>query len=783
MKFKYSYSLVIIFIFLSFASGAQSFGIGSWRDQLPYLECISVTEAGNRIYAATPYSIFYYDKDDNTVNRINKINGLSDIGISTINYSSEKGTLVIAYTNANIDLIKNNKIINISDIKRASILGNKTINTIYFRGNLAYLGCGFGIVVLDIDKEEISDTYYIGDNGGQVNVLSFTIGVNDTIYAGSDRGLYVADSKNSNLSNFLSWKKDTRMDVNGYYRAATTFDGEVIVSRHKINNDDWDSLYRYKNNSWRTWVLDNANPVMSLKATNGKLVVVNNYFESLYDTSFHRYLIVFTYKPEFPLCKDAILDKDNINWIADLKSGLIKYPLSTLEVERIGISGPLIASVFDMKTAGNNLYVVPGGRDNSYTPLFKPLGSNIFHFDDETWVNISIQDNPLYRGVHDLVTVAPDPSDPARVYAGSWGKGLMEYYNGVPVARYNENNTNHALSHHTNSDTSDVRIGGTCFDANGNLWVVSSHNNNCLAMKQGSTWRGFNVPIVNESDLSQIVIDNANQKWVIMRITPSNSYSLLVFSENGTPDNPADDVYKKLNSFAGTGNIPGSTVYSMAVDKNGQVWVGTEKGVGVFYNPENILTNQPSDAQQILVQQGAYVQYLMENEMVTAIAIDGANRKWIGTDRGGVFLFSEDGTTQIYHFTEENSPLFSDRISAIAINPVTGEVYFGTDKGIISFKSTATEGSDTNHDVYAFPNPVKEGFDGFIGIRGLVNNAQVRITDVTGNLVYSTKAEGGQAIWDGKNFDGRKAKTGVYLVFASNDNGSEKIVTKILIIN
>jgi len=189
-------SFISLFFLLATITGfAQTTGIGQWRDHLPYSQCIAVKEVGNRIYCATPYSIFYYDKEDNSIQRINKINGLSDIGISTINYNTTYKTLVIAYTNANIDLIKNNKIINISDIKRASILGNKTINDIYFLDQYAYLSCGFGIVVLDIDKEEIHDTYYIGNNGGQVNVLGLTKDDQDTLFAATEHGVYLAYAK------------------------------------------------------------------------------------------------------------------------------------------------------------------------------------------------------------------------------------------------------------------------------------------------------------------------------------------------------------------------------------------------------------------------------------------------------------------------------------------------------------------------------------------------------------------------------------------------------------
>jgi streptogramin lyase len=380
-----------------------------------------------------------------------------------------------------------------------------------------------------------------------------------------------------------------------------------------------------------------------------------------------------------------------------------------------------------------------------------------------------------------VVTV--DPSDAKRIYVGSWGNGLSELYNDKVVERYGAGNS--TLAHiFADTDTSDIRVGGVAYDSDGNLWVISSGTNHCISRyckSCSSLWTGYNVPIIQNSDLGQMIIDHSNQKWVIMRVTTSVSNSLLVFKEDAT--NPANSKSIMMNQQPGSGNVPGQAVYAIAVDKNGQVWVGTEAGVGVFFNPENIFTGQNFDAQQILVQQGAYVQYLMENEKVTAIAVDGANRKWIGSEGGGLYLFSEDGTKQILHFTTDNSPLLSNNIVALSIEPETGEVFIGTDQGLVSYKGTATEGGDTFSTVYAFPNPVKEDYNGLIGIKGLVANAQVRITDVEGNLIFSTQANGGMAVWDGKNFNGRKADSGVYLVYAGNSTGSQKIVTKILIIH
>ncbi len=768
------YILGCFLIFSGFAGAfAQQVPIGDWRDELPYTLVNAVTDAGTRIYASTPYAVFYYDKEDNSVVRITKISGLSDIGISSINYNKEYKTLVIAYSNANIDLIKNNTIINISDIKRKQILGNKTINDIYFIGKDAYLSCGFGIVVLDISKEEIRDTYYIGKDGSQVNVMAMTKDQHDTLFAATEKGIYKAWVNDPNLANFSSWYKDPGIDSSATYNTITFFAGRVFVNK-KIASASTDTIYTHSNGVWERWQREEYNPVMHLESNGTYLVVAYNYFVKVFNTS----LGLFTAVPGSSFPQMGIADQDGLFWVGDTYSGLISYNPATYSVNNVNLSGPLTAMAFSMASSGNELYIAPGGRDGSFIPIY--IRPQVYHFTNTDWKNLAGYNNPLINNTHDIVTLAIDPKDIKHVFAGTYGTGLLEIYNDSVIRRFTYGNS--TLRNHSASDTADIRVGGVAYDPQGNLWVVTSHNNNCLSMRKGDTWTGFNIPIVNENDLGQILIDKNGQKWIQMRYGNMNPNSIMVFNDNGTPENPADDQSKLLNSTAGSGLIPGTTVYTMAEDNKGEIWIGTEKGIAVFYAPELVFSGQNFDAQRILVTVGSYTQYLMENETVTSIAVDGANQKWIGTDRGGVFLFSEDGTKQIYHFTAENSPLLSDRITCIALNK-DGEVFFATDKGVISFRASATPGGDTNENVYAFPNPVKEDFEGYIAVKGLVTNAQVRITDINGTVVYSTRAEGGQAVWDGKNFDGKKAQSGVYLVFAADDTGSEKVVTKILIIN
>ena len=327
-----------------------------------------------------------------------------------------------------------------------------------------------------------------------------------------------------------------------------------------------------------------------------------------------------------------------------------------------------------------------------------------------------------------------------------------------------------------------INISGLDFDSKHNLWVANSGAPNILSvMKNDGDWKSLNLGgLLSGGDISELLIDNSDQKWIIRR-----KDGVIVFNDNGTIDDISDDLVKVLNSSAGQGNIPGSNVYAFATDQDGEVWVGTDKGIGVFYSPENIFISGTNyDAQHILVPHNdgsGLADYLLETELVTAIAVDGDNRKWIGTERAGIFLFSEDGLEQIHQFTSDNSPLLSNNIISISITD-DGEVFIGTSNGIISYKGTATPPNPPGTKVYAYPNPVRENYTGLIAIKGLENKSFIKITDTYGNLVYQTKSEGGQAVWDGNNFDGEHVATGIYMVFAVTTDKTEKVVTKILVV-
>ena len=185
----------------------------------------------------------------------------------------------------------------------------------------------------------------------------------------------------------------------------------------------------------------------------------------------------------------------------------------------------------------------------------------------------------------------------------------------------------------------------------------------------------------------------------------------------------------------------------------------------------------------ITITNGEFAEYLMAYENITAIAVDGANRKWVGTAAGGLYLISPNGLEQLQHFTAANSPLFSDKVLAIGIQPSSGEVFVGTDKGLQVYRSTATNADAIPAEqVKVFPNPVRPDYEGPIAIKGFTRNGLVHITDASGHVVYSAMADGGQVVWNGRTHDGQRVASGVYYVFASDAEGGNRSVGKILIV-
>lgn len=759
-------SLIIIFLACTIAANTQQ--IGDWRAHTPGLEVIDVDVMHDEIYTATPSDIFYYDLKDNSINHLSKVNGLSDIGISLIRYCESADVMFVGYSNTNIDIIDSQgDVRNIPDIYNKYILGNKTINNVYFNDKFAYVCCGFGIVVIDLKRYEVNDTYFFRNGDNYLGVNDLTI-CDSVFYAATETGIYYAETSNNFLADFSQWKQYRHdlphMDEN--FSHIELFNGEVLAVYS--DNENWlDEMYAISDTTtWRVYIqwpglvndmrVCNNDTRLVLTENNSRIKVYNTYKTLVFSYTDDESNQIQPYT--------ALLDhRRNCYWVGTKSKSLVRIkPLSETEsrLESIPFNGPYSSHAFSINALGNDIWVAAGGYDPTWKKSWYKDGFS--HYDGDRWEYFNEKTMPdAFADVTDIVEVKPDPRNKNILYAASYGSGLMVFENGNFKARYDHHNS--PLGHHA-SDTSHTFMTGFDFDKNHNMWIVTRGTDSLCEWKHDGTWQSYKFV---SDDISNLMVDDNDIKWVLKR-----DGDILVFKEGN---------FKVVNDGDNTGRLPGEA-NCFVTDNTGTVWVGTTDGVALFYNSDRIFNYNTYICSRILIPRNdgsGQADYLLSGLSVLAIAADGANNMWFGTNNG-VIQTSNDGQTTFHHFTMENSPLFSNKVTDIAIDD-DGVVYFTTDKGVISYRGSATKGNDTNVNVIVFPNPVRPDFNGTIGIKGVVTNALIKITTTSGAFVTHLRAEGGQAIWDRTDIHGNTVSPGIYLIFITDDAGNETYATKILI--
>ena len=765
---------LILFIFSTLIVNAQ------WTDYLSYSSATKVVEAENKIYCVTTGGLFSFNKSDNSIEKLTSINGLSDVGVRTIAYGEESGILLIAYENSNVDLInvEEQTVSNISDIKRKQIAGDKRIYNALFVGQTAYLSCGFGIVALNLDKNEVMDTYYIGENGSSI-VVNEMVFNGQHLYAATEEGIYHADINEPNLQDFSNWDHvDNIPNSEGPFNLIEIFNGNIIVN-YDGPGDDGDRIYMFDGNNWTDY-LTIVKFAYDMQVTGDLLVIARKKQVDLFNENGDRIEKIDKFEFSDYLLTDlhiesATIDSEGNLWAADSEHGLIQRFGETAQL--ILPQGPIDNTIFSIFTANENLWIASGGRNAAWNNLNND--AQFQRFSDGGWTVFNKNSQPEMDQVDDIVCITVDPNNPNHFFAGSWGNGVLEYMDDQLVMRHDQSNS--SLQSSIPDNPNYVRIGGMDFDSEGNLWITNSGVGEPLSVFRTNGEWGKAIDfegVANSQFIGQIVITENDDKWIVLRkndlyIVKGDGSEARLLRSTARFSNGVDEVFTPLND-----------IRSIAIDREGEIWLGTTKGVAVYQNPSDIWDQNPFYSAQpgLDLNDGIY-HPLLETETVTAIAVDGANQKWFGTENSGIFLISEDGEKELEHFTESNSPLLSNTITSLAINQKTGEVFIGTDKGLISYMGLATEGNSSYADVYAYPNPVRENYEGDIIITGLKEDTNLKITDISGNLVYETDSQGGQASWNGKNLYGNRVSTGVYLVMGNDRLGEETFVTKILFIH
>jgi hypothetical protein len=779
---------VLMFLLITQQCALYSqFSIGTWRDHLPYGKCIDIAEAEDFIYVATEHSVFRYERSASEIEKWSKANKLSDVGTTSIEYDAGTKSLIIGYQSGNIDIIQNDKKYGIPDVMLSTIVGDKKIYNITLRGPFAYISCGLGVVVLDIAQKLVKESYFLGETGAPARVTDVGF-FDEKIYVASGNRVLYADASNQFLSNYLNWNVLYNLPTHNEFKELEFYKGSMVLSSAGISAD---TVWSYNMAGSDTWSkVEDQYPfrVRSIWSNGDWFTLSTDYGVALTNSGLTALYWESFVKGRFLSPQICVFDQYGGYWIGDSGNGLAHCPDFTESSDKwIKPSGPTIAGALKVNAYNNNIWVASGGVGSDLqTNLWNTFG--ISGFVDNEWINISADTtdypttnfNSVAPFFCDPMEVAITPSNNRIIYAASWEEGLlkMNIDNGTIETLKGDEGTEFYTEEWASPDF--IACGAVTVDNDGVVWsAYSKIKHGVVAYLPGGRYIYFDTQSYLGLDSKIFGLFVASNGYVYA-LVPGKG--LLVLNTNGTIEDLSDDNMVLLNTSEGSGSLPSEFVFAIIEDLDGEIWIGTDAGLAIIYNPEEIFTGQGIDAEQILIEQDGNTQILLETEYITSIEIDGSNKKWIATRNSGVYQLSADGIVLINHFTAENSPLFSNTIYDLAINQYNGEVFMATQEGLLGFFSTATNFDPEMSEVRVFPNPVRPGFDGYITIDGLAFDSSVKITDLSGNLVYETKSEGGRAVWTGLDSDGNKPATGVYTIFITDKEGGKDEVKKLTFI-
>lgn len=766
-------SLLITSFCLS-AIAQNNLAIGDWRAHLPYRCFKYLTQSESTLYCATSESLMMLDKEEMSIERMSRVDGLSNSSMGVIKYNASNDILIVSYQNSVFDLVKPDGIITFEDIKTGGVFTDRAIYDIYLHeAHFVFFACGFGIVKFDLINEEF---IYTTDFGISVNSVIIFEGI---IYAATEEGIYtVPNDDNLNLQDFNNW---TLLDIDAGFPPVYS-SKYITVYNNQLHFDLNDDLYRMTSDGLELlYETETDLSAMYLTAEGSGLIFGlsdksgcgNCLSKTLYFNADGNYNELGGDCANRPLY--AIEDSQNRIWLADNWRGLRLANDEISPCQKLDFNSPLTSKASELYIENDALHVASGGVNAVGNFIGRVDGGFVLR-ENGDWdiYNILTHSVFLENNTKDFYKVAVHPTN-GKIYYGSFGHGLIEI-DGDNIVIYDDTNS---ILQSAVGDPNSKRISGLAFDKEGNLWMCNHLSQKPLVvLKTDGSWQSYAVP--SSTNIRNLTIDNNGYKWCTIDGT---SQGVIVFDEGGTIDDFSDDRYQIISSS--NTELPDNSVLSIAVDTRGDVWLGTSNGVGLAQCGD---LERPCNVSKVIIEENVIddePEYLFKGEAVLSIAVNGANQKWFGTSNG-VFLQSENGKEDIAFFNQSNSPLLDNTVIDIAINGNSGEVFFATNQGIISYQGAATEGQSTNSsNVYAYPNPVRPDYSGPIAIKGLAQNANVKITDISGQLIYETEALGGQAIWNGRDYNGRKASTGVYLVFSTSNSleTPDAIVAKILFIN
>ncbi|MCO5231814.1 MAG: hypothetical protein M9958_11745 [Chitinophagales bacterium] len=751
---------IFSWIWIAGQVSAQNVAIGQWQTHLPYSNATSVALSQNNLYGASEFAVFSYRLSDGSIKKYTKSEGLSDVGISAIGYDTLTNSLIIAYSNSNLDILQNGKVKNLPFILKANVLGGKGIRKIFTHKGIAWLATDFGIVELRMEKQEIGDTYYFSDSSTNFKVNDIWADDNN-IFAATQKGVYRGErNATTNLVNFQNWQKyDESHGLSSQeFSSISGRDGKIFAASlsiiYQLEDDLWTPYYTMSSSSNITSIYKGEKRLIAAQSNRLSFIPDNGTPEN----------ISGKYGIAMPL--QVIENQEGRVFYADLYRSVMEY-IGPNNQDPILPNGPARASSKGIDFLNKVAYIGSSPMNALFHPTFNETG--FYTAQDFFWQTYSPSNLPEIKGAYDIAVVQAVPEENL-ILLGAHNAGLIEFYPETKQVNFIKSFPN---------ATSNMRLTAATKDIYGNVWFASAYSTQSLVCrKAGGEYIFFSSSLINNRLINSIAIDDFQQVWI-----STIESGLVVFNYGGTLDDKTDDRFIAYTSTPGSGGLPSNSINCVSVDLNGQVWIGSNQGVFTVPCPGAVFDGS-CDAIQICVPRNDgtnFCDLLLETENVSSIAVDAANRKWFGTSNG-IFLQSEDGYKNIHYFSQENSPLLSNKIRSIGVDPNSGDVFMCTESGIISYRADATSNTATKGKPYAYPNPVRPEYHGTIAIKNLPENGDVKVTDIAGRLVAEGKSLGAQFVWDGNDIHGNRVKTGIYYILSTSKDKKEKAVTKIAFI-
>jgi len=749
-----------------------------WNSYFSYTEVVALAKGRDVVFGATPSALLRFSVNQQNIEVYNSISGLKTNQITALYFSEVHQKLLIGNEDGSLLVfdLKNDRIRTLSDIKNKPSLQvfERRINAFLEVKGQVYIATNYGISAFNMNNNSFGDSYYIGSNGRN-SIVKDIVATNQDLIAITAEGIKQIGLQNPNKVDFRQW--------NNWEDGESWEKGYAIGDKIFLSAKEEETLYQLVQPNQVVTVAKANQPLVNFNENEqGQLLVITatqvltlQGGNQLIETIQHGNLV------------DAV-EVNGVYYFASSSGGLFQLAKGG-QKESLSPDGPESNRVFSLLATREGTWFISGGYDkntyNPYVPTLAAKGLSYFN-KKKGWEFLPFG---ALKDARALTYAALNPKNDKELYVGSYHSGLLQIKwknNSIQdseVVLFNHENTGTTGLENMEIDPNDtsfppgyatVRVNGVVFDKQGKLWVTNNFVSSALkAMDANQKWQSYYSTYgmfdYKRGNYGRLVVDKNETKWI-----PSLEDGLTAFNET------KNNRIAKLNSDLG--NLPSDNVSALALDKNNQLWIGTDKGLRVVQNVNQFLQTTSLQPTNIVIEENGIAEELFYQQYITKIEVDGANKKWVAIADAGVFLVAASGKSIVYHFTKDNSPLPSNTINDIATDPVSGEVFFATDLGVVSFMADTSEGQDTNSSFYAYPNPVRPEYLGEVRIVGLMDRSVVKITDIEGNLVFEATSNGGTVVWDTHAFNGKRVASGVYLIMVSSVDHANTKVKKMMII-